>query len=109
MSIRLTKAAADHLKGFLAKRGTGGGLRLGVKTTGCSGLSYVVEIFEEVKPDEVVFEDHDLDVKVVVDRKNLVFLNGTEIDYRQEGLDEGFRFKNPNEKATCGCGESFTV
>jgi iron-sulfur cluster assembly protein len=107
MSISLTQAAAEHLKGFLSKRGTGGGLRLGVKTTGCSGLSYVVEIFEEIRPDDVVFEDHD--VKVAVERKDLVFLDGTEIDYRQEGLNEGFRFKNPNEKATCGCGESFSV
>jgi iron-sulfur cluster assembly protein len=107
MSISLTKAAADHLKGFLAKSGKGGGLRLGVKTTGCSGLSYVVEIFEEIRPEEVVFEDQN--VKVAVDRKNLVFLDGTEIDYRHEGLNEGFRFRNPNEKATCGCGESFSV
>jgi len=107
MSISLTKAAAEHLKDFLAKRGKGGGLRLGVKTTGCSGLSYVVEIFDEVRPDDVVFENHD--AKVAVERKNLVFLDGTEIDYRQDGLNEGFRFKNPNEKATCGCGESFSV
>lgn len=107
MSITVTKAAAEHLKGFLAKRGKGGGLRLGVKTTGCSGLSYVVEIFDEIKPDDVVFEEHD--VTVAVDRKNLAFLDGTEIDYRHEGLNEGFRFKNPNEKATCGCGESFSV
>ncbi|MBK8163046.1 MAG: iron-sulfur cluster assembly protein IscA [Gammaproteobacteria bacterium] len=107
MSISLTKAAADHLKDFLAKRGRGGGLRLGVKTTGCSGLSYVVEIFDEVAPGDVVFEHHD--IKVAVDGKNLAFLDGTEIDYRQEGLNEGFRFKNPNEKATCGCGESFSV
>jgi iron-sulfur cluster assembly protein len=107
MSISLTMAAAEHLKGFLAKRGKGGGLRLGVKTTGCSGLSYVVEIFDEIRPDDVVFEDHE--VKVAVERKDLVFLDGTEIDYRQEGLNEGFRFKNPNEKATCGCGESFSV
>jgi iron-sulfur cluster assembly protein len=107
MSISLTKAAAEHLKDFLAKSGKGGGLRLGVKTTGCSGLSYVVEIFDETGPDDVVFEDRD--VKVAVERKNLVFLDGTEIDYRQEGLNEGFRFKNPNEKATCGCGESFSV
>lgn len=107
MSISLTKAAAEHLQGFLARSGKGGGLRLGVKTTGCSGLSYVVEIFDEVRPEEVVFEDQN--VKVAVDRKNLVFLDGTEIDYRQEGLNEGFRFKNPNEKATCGCGESFSV
>ncbi|MCC6206686.1 MAG: iron-sulfur cluster assembly protein IscA [Gammaproteobacteria bacterium] len=107
MSISLTKAAADHLKGFFAKRGKGGGLRLGVKTTGCSGLSYVVEIFDETGPEDLVFENHD--VKVAIDRKNLVFLDGTEIDYYKEGLGEGFRFKNPNEKASCGCGESFSV
>ena len=85
----------------------GGGLRLGVKTTGCSGLSYVVEIFDEIGPEDVVFENHGM--KVAVERKNLVFLDGTEIDYRHEGLNEGFRFRNPNEKATCGCGESFSV
>lgn len=107
MSISLTKAAADHLKGFLGKRGKGGGLRLGVKTTGCSGLSYVIEIFDEAGPDDLVFEDQD--VKVAVERKNLVFLDGTEIDYRKDGLNEGFRFRNPNEKASCGCGESFSV
>lgn len=107
MSIRLTKAAADHMTGFLAKHGKGGGVRFGVKTSGCSGLSYVVEIFEEIGPDDVVFEDHG--VTVVVERRYLAFLDGTEIDYRQEGLNEGFRFNNPNEKATCGCGESFSV
>lgn len=108
MTISLTAAAQQHVRNHLAERGkTDGGLRLGLKPAGCSGLSYVVEISEDVRPDDAVFDCGG--VKVIVERKNLAYLDGTEIDYRREGLNAGFRFANPNEKATCGCGESFTV
>jgi iron-sulfur cluster assembly protein len=108
MAISLTPAAQSHVRNYLAERGkAGGGLRLGVKPTGCSGLSYVVEIADDTRPDDAVFDCGG--VKVMVDRKNLSYLDGTEVDYRREGLNAGFRFTNPNEKATCGCGESFTV
>ncbi len=107
MAIRLTNAAVDHIRQYLAAHGASEAMRLGVKTTGCSGLSYVVEAAGEVKPDDLVFEQDG--VKVVVDRKNMLYLDGTEIDYRREGLNAGLRFTNPNTKATCGCGESFTV
>lgn len=107
MAINLTAAAAAHVRDYMAGRGQAAGLRLGVKTTGCSGLSYVVELADEVGPNDVVFEFDQ--VKVIVERRNMIYLDGTEIDYRREGLNAGFRFSNPNEKATCGCGESFTV
>lgn len=108
MGITLTNNAVEHVKSFLASRGSGEGLRLGVKPSGCSGLSYVLEVLEtEVGPDDVVFEDQG--IKVVVDRKSLTFLDGTELDYTREGLNEGFKFNNPNEAASCGCGESFSV
>jgi iron-sulfur cluster assembly protein len=107
MSITLTEAAAEHVQGFLANRGKGVGLRLGVKTTGCSGMAYVLEFADEVNPEDQVFEDHG--VKVIVDPKSLLYLDGTELDYTREGLNEGFKFNNPNVKGECGCGESFTV
>ena len=107
MAITLTDAAVSHVKSFLARRGRGEGLRLGVKTSGCSGLAYVLEVFDEPRADDVVFEFDG--VKVAVDPKSLVYLDGTELDYRREGLNEGFKFNNPNEQGTCGCGESFTV
>lgn len=107
MAITLTDKAASRAQNFLAKQAPGAALRLGIKTTGCSGNSYVVEFAESVGPNDLVFESQG--VKIVVDRKNLVFLDGTEIDYARDGLNEGFRFSNPNEKARCGCGESFTV
>jgi iron-sulfur cluster assembly protein len=107
MAITVTQAAADHIKNYLAKRGSGSGLRLGVKTSGCSGLAYVLEVCDEIQADDVLFEQRD--VKVVVDPKSLVYLDGTELDYVREGLNEGFKFQNPNEKNTCGCGESFQV
>ena len=107
MAITVTQAAADHIKNYLAKRGGGSGLRLGVKTSGCSGLAYVLEVCDEIQADDVLFEQRD--VKVVVDPKSLVYLDGTELDYVREGLNEGFKFQNPNEKNTCGCGESFQV
>ena len=107
MAITLTDTAAARARSFLEKRAPGTVLRIGVKPTGCSGQSYVVDFADRIGPDDAVFESQG--VKVVVDRKNLIFLEGTEIDYRREGLNEGFRFNNPNEKARCGCGESFTV
>jgi iron-sulfur cluster assembly protein len=107
MSISLTEAAAKHVQDFLDNRGKGVGLRLGVKTTGCSGMAYVLEFADETNPDDTVFEDRG--VKVVIDPKSLVYLDGTELDYTREGLNEGFKFNNPNVKGECGCGESFTV
>jgi len=107
MAITLTESAADRVKSFLENRGKGVGLRLGVKTMGCSGMGYVLEFVDEVNADDEVFEDHG--VKVIVDKKSLVYIDGTELDYTKEGLNEGFQFKNPNEEGQCGCGESFTV
>lgn len=107
MSISLTANAARHVSRYLERRGKGLGLRLGVRTTGCSGLAYKLEYVDELAPEDQVFETHG--VRVIIDPKSLAYLDGTELDYTREGLNEGFRFNNPNEKATCGCGESFTV
>jgi len=107
MSITLTQAAADRVTNFLAKRGKGVGLRLGVRTSGCSGMAYVLEFVDEIAQDDQVFEDKG--VRVIVDPKSLVYLDGTELDYGREGLNEGFKFNNPNVKDQCGCGESFNV
>ncbi len=105
--ITLTDTAADRVGKFLTNRGKGLGLRLGVKTSGCSGMAYVMEFVDELQEGDTVFESHG--VKIIVDPKALVYLDGTEVDYTREGLNEGFKFGNPNEKARCGCGESFTV
>ena len=91
----------------MQKRGKGVGLRLGVKTTGCSGLAYVLEFADDVDSEDVVFESQG--IKILVDPKSLVYIDGTELDYTKEGLNEGFKFENPNVKDECGCGESFTV
>src|SRR5690625_1466687 len=107
MNITLTQQAADHISHHLKKRGSGLGLRLGVRTTGCSGLAYQVDYVDEAKDDDQVVEQRG--VKVFVDSKSLPFLDVIQLDYAREGLNEGFRFTNPNEKASCGCGESFTV
>jgi len=107
MSITMTAAAADHVRKFLANRGKGLGLRLGVRTSGCSGMAYVMEFADEVGSEDQVFEDQG--VKVIVDPKSLLYLDGTEVDYAREGLNEGFKFNNPNVKDACGCGESFNV
>jgi len=107
MSITMTPAAADHVRQFLANRGKGLGLRLGVRTSGCSGMAYVLEFADELESDDQIFEDQG--VKVIVDPKSLLYLDGTELDYTKEGLNEGFKFNNPNVKDTCGCGESFSV
>ncbi|MEE6031617.1 MULTISPECIES: iron-sulfur cluster assembly protein IscA [Avibacterium] len=107
MSVTLTESAANRVKTFLANRGKGIGLRLGIKTSGCSGLAYVLEFVDTLNEDDQVFEDHG--VKVIVDTKSLVYLNGTQLDFVKEGLNEGFKFSNPNVKDECGCGESFNV
>ncbi|MCW9079844.1 MAG: iron-sulfur cluster assembly protein IscA [Gammaproteobacteria bacterium] len=107
MAITLTDAAATRVRNFLDSRGNGLGVRLGVKTSGCSGLAYVLEFVDELEEDDEVFEDQG--VKVIIDRKSLVYLDGTELDYGKEGLNEGFKFNNPNVKDECGCGESFKV
>jgi iron-sulfur cluster assembly protein len=107
MSVTLTEKAASHVQGHLAKRGKGIGLRLGVRTSGCSGLAYRLEYADALDKDDVEFVSHG--VKVVVDRKSLAFLAGTQLDYTKEGLNEGFKFNNPNVKDECGCGESFNV
>jgi iron-sulfur cluster assembly protein len=107
MGVTLTAQAADHIDKYLQKRGKGLGLRLGVRTTGCSGMAYKLEYVDEQANEDQIFES--FGVKVFIDPKSLVYLQGTELDYAREGLNEGFKFLNPNEKATCGCGESFTV
>ncbi|MFZ7157023.1 iron-sulfur cluster assembly protein IscA [Avibacterium avium] len=107
MSVTLTESAANRVKTFLANRGKGIGLRLGIKTSGCSGLAYVLEFVDTLNEDDQIFEDHG--VKVIVDTKSLVYLNGTQLDFVKEGLNEGFKFTNPNVKDECGCGESFNV
>ena len=105
--ITLTENAAQHVRSFLAKRGKGVALRLGVRTSGCSGLAYKLEFADQVGAEDVQFESHG--VKLVVDPKSLHFLDGTVLDYTREGLNEGFKFSNPNVKDECGCGESFNV
>ena len=105
--ITLTESAANHVQSHLAKRGKGVGLRLGVRTSGCSGLAYKLEYADAVNPDDLSFDSHG--VKVVVDPKSLPYLDGTELDFTKEGLNEGFKFRNPNVKDECGCGESFNV
>lgn len=107
MAISITEAAATHVRKSLDKRGKGEGLRLGVRTAGCSGMAYVLEFADSVNPDEQVFESNG--VKLIIDPKSLAFLDGTVLDFRKEGLSEGFKFDNPNVKGQCGCGESFTV
>ena len=107
MPVTLTENAARHVSNYIAKRGKGMGLRLGVKTTGCSGLAYKLEFADAPNPEDQLFESHG--VKVLIDPKSLAYLEGTELDYTREGLNEGFKFNNPNEKDRCGCGESFHV
>jgi iron-sulfur cluster assembly protein len=107
MSITLTEAAANRVQNFIAKRGRGLGVRLGVRKTGCSGYAYVVDFADEIGDGDTVFEAND--VKVVVANEHLPFLDGTELDFAREGVNETFVFHNPNVKDACGCGESFTV
>jgi iron-sulfur cluster assembly protein len=107
MGITMTQPAAERVIKFLEQRGKGEGLRLGVKTNGCSGMSYVLEFVDQIEDGDEVFEDKG--VKIIVDKKSLLYIDGTELDYGKEGLNEGFKFNNPNVKGECGCGESFTV
>ncbi len=107
MSISLTDSAADRIRHTLAQRGHGLGLRLGVRKTGCSGFAYVVNFADEQAGNDHVFEDHG--VKVFVDPTSLALIDGTTVDFVKQGLNEAFRFRNPNVKGECGCGESFTV
>ncbi len=107
MSVTMTEAAARHVNKALSQRGKGIGLRLGVRTAGCSGMAYKLESVDALAPDDAVIESHG--VKIVIDPKSLAYLDGTELDFTREGLNEGFKFNNPNVKDECGCGESFHV
>jgi len=107
MAISLTDSAATRVKSFLDKRGRGVGLRIGVRKSGCSGYAYTIDYADEIESDDVVF-DRD-GVKVIIDRESLSLIDGTEVDFVKDGLNEAFKFRNPNVKGECGCGESFTV
>ncbi len=107
MSITLTERAATHVQNYLTKRGKGIGLRFGVRTTGCSGMAYKLEFVDAANAEDQTFESNG--VTVFVDPKSLVYIDGTELDFAREGLNEGFKFNNPREKDKCGCGESFNV
>jgi iron-sulfur cluster assembly protein len=107
MAVTMTERAAKHVSAYLARRGKGLGLRLGVRTTGCSGMAYKLEYADDVQPEDQQFESHG--VKILIDPKSLPYLDGTELDFVREGLNEGFKFNNPREKDRCGCGESFRV
>ena len=107
MSVTLSESAARHVTRYLENRGKGIGLRLGVRTTGCSGMAYKLEFADAPTEGDLEFESHG--VRVLIDPKSLPYLDGTELDFVREGLNEGFRFQNPNVKSECGCGESFNV
>jgi iron-sulfur cluster assembly protein len=107
MAVTLSEQAAKHVANYMSKRGKGIGLRLGVRTSGCSGMAYKLEFADATEPDDILFESHG--VTVLIDPKSLPYLDGTELDYTREGLNEGFKFNNPNVKDACGCGESFNV
>ncbi|MBK6638689.1 MAG: iron-sulfur cluster assembly protein IscA [Rhodocyclaceae bacterium] len=107
VGVVLSESAAKHVANFIAKRGKGVGIRVGVRTSGCSGMAYKLEFADTSQEDDVIFEWHG--VKVLVDPKSLPYLEGMELDYTKEGLNEGFKFNNPNVKDECGCGESFNV
>lgn len=107
MSVTMTPAATERVQSFMTNRGKGLGLRLGIKTTGCSGLAYVLEFVDGLNEDDHVFDIEN--VKIIIDTKSLVYLEGIELDFVKEGLNEGFKFTNPNAKGECGCGESFNV
>jgi iron-sulfur cluster assembly protein len=107
MAVTLSESAARHVTRYLENRGKGIGLRLGVRTTGCSGMAYKLEFADAPTEGDLEFESHG--VRVLIDPKSLPYLDGTELDFVREGLNEGFRFQNPNVKSECGCGESFNV
>ena len=105
--MTITENAVKQIRKFLTNRGKGKGIRIGVKTSGCSGMAYTLEFVDEIQPDDQVFEQDG--VKVFIDPKSMVYLDGTQVDFAKEGLQEGFKFENPNAKESCGCGESFHV
>lgn len=105
MAILVTQRAAEHIRAALQKRGKGLGVRLGIKMSGCSGMTYKLEFIDEAQPDDVQFEH--FGVVIYANSKSLPYLDGTELDYAKEGLTEGFKFNNPNAKNSCGCGKSF--
>jgi iron-sulfur cluster assembly protein len=107
MTVSLTPAARERVRSFLAKRGSGVGLRLGVRRTGCSGFAYVVNYADDLGAEDVVFDQDG--VRVIVDRESLELIDGTEVDFVKQGLNEAFKFRNPNVRGECGCGESFSV
>lgn len=107
MALTLTESAARHVADQLAARGKGLGIRVGVTTTGCSGMAYVLEFVDELDSSDEVFENHG--IKIIVDPKSLLYIDGTEMDFKKTGINEGFEFHNPNIKGECGCGESFSV
>ena len=107
MTVKLTESAAHRVASYLQKRGHGVGLRVGVKKTGFSGYAYQLDYADQVEDGDVVFEDRG--VKLIVDNSSLPFVEGTEVDFVKDGLNEAFRFRNPNAKGECGCGESFNV
>ncbi len=107
MAISLTESAAERVRSYLERRGHGVGLRIGVKKTGCSGYAYVIDYAESIDPDDVVFDESG--VKVVVDSDSLKLIDGTRVDFVKEGINEAFKFRNPNVKGECGCGESFSI
>ncbi|MCJ8312539.1 MAG: iron-sulfur cluster assembly protein IscA [Saccharospirillaceae bacterium] len=107
MAVTVTEPAAQHIQRQMSSRGKGIGIRLGVKTSGCSGMAYVLEFVDSTNDEDEVFEQHG--VQVIVDKKSLAYLDGTQLDFKKEGLNEGFEFSNPNVSGECGCGESFSV
>ena len=107
MAVSLTTSAATRVRSFLEKRGSGVGLRIGVRRSGCNGWAYTIDYADAIDAGDVVFDDHG--VKVIVDEKSLDLIDGTEVDFVKEGLNEAFKFRNPNVKGECGCGESFSV
>jgi len=107
MSISLTPSAVERVQSYLAKRGHGLGLRVGVRKTGCSGYAYVIDYADSIDPDDKVFDEQG--VKVIVSNDSLKLIDGTEVDFVKQGINEAFKFRNPNIKGECGCGESFSV
>ena len=105
--ISLTESAADRVRSYLERRGHGVGLRVGIRKTGCSGYAYVIDYADEIGDDDLRFDSHG--VTVVVDPESLELIDGTEVDFVKDGLNEAFRFRNPNVTGECGCGESFSV
>ena len=107
MAVSLTESAAQRVKSYLDRRGHGLGLRVGVKKTGCSGYAYVIDYADSIDPNDVVFDDQG--VKIIVDPKSLELIDGTKVDFVKQGINEAFKFRNPNVKGECGCGESFSI